>query len=77
MEFDVNDLITKDKKTIENTKSKGAGGRPSLPEEQKKSKKVMSYFTKSEEEALKNIAKSQNLSLSNFVRICAVEKIEK
>jgi hypothetical protein len=77
MEFDVNDLITKDKKTIESVKSKGAGGRPSLPEEQKKSKKVMSYFTKAEEEALKEIARSQNLSLSNFVRICAVEKIGK
>jgi len=77
MEFDVNDLITKDKKTIESRKSKGAGGRPSLPEEQKKSKKVMSYFTKAEEEALKEIARSQNLSLSNFIRICAVEKIGK
>jgi hypothetical protein len=37
----------------------------------------MSYFTKAEEEALKEIARSQNLSLSNFVRICAVEKIGK
>ena len=77
MEFDVNNLITKDKKTIEDAKSKGAGGRPSLPDEEKKSKKVMAYFTESEAEALKNIAKSQNLSLSNFVRICAVEQIGK
>jgi len=77
MEFDINDLIAKDNKTIESTKSKSAGGRPSLPEEQKKSKKVMSYFTKAEEKALKEIAKSQNLSLSNFIRICAVEKIGK
>ncbi len=75
MEFDVNNLITKDKKTIERAKSKGAGGRPSLPDEEKKSKKVMAYFTQSEAEALKELAKSQNLSLSNFVRICAVEKI--
>ena len=77
MEFDVNNLITKDKKTIESAKSKGAGGRPSLPDEEKKSKKVMAYFTQSEAEALKELAKSQNLSLSNFVRICAVEKIER
>jgi len=75
MEFDVNDLITKDKKTIESTKSRGAGGRPSLPPAEKKSKKVMAYFTQSEAEALTEIAKSQNLSLSNFVRISALEKI--
>jgi hypothetical protein len=75
MEFDVNNLITKDKKTIESTKSKGAGGRPSLPDAEKKSKKVMAYFTESEAEALKELAKSQNLSLSNFVRICAVNQI--
>jgi len=77
MEFDVNDLITKDKKTIESAKLKGTGGRPSLPDEEKKSKKVMAYFTQSEAKSLKELAKSQNLSLSNFVRICAVEKIEK
>jgi len=75
MEFDVNDLITKDKKTIESKKSKGIGGRPSLPDEEKKSKKVMAYFTENEAEALKELATSQNLSLSNFVRICAINKI--
>ena len=74
MEFDVNSLITKDKKTIESKKSKKVGGRPSLPDEEKKSKKVMAYFTAKEAEALKELAKEQNLSLSNFVRICAVDR---
>ncbi len=77
MEFDVNSLITKDKKTLNNTKQKGAGGRPPLPAEKKKSKKVMTYFTESEVEMLKELAKSQNLSLSNFVRICAINQLDK
>jgi len=77
MEFDVNNLITKDKKTIGSTKTKKVGGRPSLPDEEKKSKKVMAYFTEKEAEALRELAKKQNLSLSNFVRICAVNQIKK
>ena len=77
MEFDVNSLITQDKKTLNNTKIKSTGGRPPLPIEKKKSKKVMSYFTESELEALKEIANSKNLSLSNFVRICTINQIKK
>lgn len=75
MEFDVNNLITQDKKTLNSIKKKSKGGRPPLPKEERKSQKVMSYFTQSEIEALKELAKNKNLSLSNFVRVCALNKL--
>ena len=73
-EFDVKNLISNDKKTI-SKEDKNVGGRPSLPKDKKKDNKVMSYFTKKEKEQLQKLAESKNLSLSNFVRICALEKI--
>ncbi len=72
MEFDVNNLITKDKKTIEDEK-KGSGGRPPLPKSQKKDKRVMVYFTEAEIEALQKIASERGSSLSNLVRMSAIE----
>ena len=75
-EFDITDLISQDKKTI-SKEDKNVGGRPTLPKNKKKDKKVMSYFTEKEKEQLQELAESKNLSLSNFVRICALEKIEK
>ena len=78
MEFDVNNLITKDKKVIpeKDEKEKEAGGRPPLPKDQKKDKKVMAYFTAKEKEALQALAENQNLSLSNLVRISALSAIK-
>ena len=75
-EFDVENLLSQDKKTI-SKEDKNVGGRPSLPKDKRKDKKVMSYFTKKEKEQLQELAEDKNLSLSNFIRICALEKIEK
>jgi len=75
-EFDVDNLLTKDKKTI-SKEDKKVGGRPLLPKDKKKDKKVMSYFTKKEKEQLQELAEDKNLSLSNFIRVCALEKVAK
>lgn len=75
-EFDVENLLSQDKKTI-SKEDKNVGGRPSLPKDKRKDKKVMSYFTKKEKEQLQELAEDKNLSLSNFIRICALEKIGK
>ena len=72
MEFNVDNLITKDKKTIEDEK-KGSGGRPPLPKAQKKNKRVMVYFTEAEIEALQKVANERGSSLSNLVRMGAIK----
>lgn len=73
--FNINNLITPDKKTIENGggEAKKTGGRPKSKEP--KSQKVMTYFTEKEKKILVELAESRDLSLSNFIRISALEKI--
>lgn len=77
-EFDVNNLISKDTKTIENGggEEKRKGGRPKLALKEKKSKRVMAYFTEDEHEALMNLIKNSGISLSNFVRMSALAKLK-
>ena len=90
MEFDINNLITEDKKKVEDTpaeqgttKKKVAkkvavnkGGRPALPEADKKKNKVMSYYTDAEIELFKAVCEDTGLSLSNFVRRAALKALE-
>ena len=73
MEFDVNSLITKDKKTIKDEPIK-AIGRPPLKE--KKSKKLMAYFTEKEHEKIVSLADESGHSLSNFLRLAMLDKIK-
>ncbi len=74
-EFNINNLISKDTKTIEDGggEEKGKGGRPKLSPGQKKNKRVMAYFTEKEMEALQELAKEKGISLSNFVRMSALK----
>ena len=72
MEFDVDNLITKDKKTIKDEPAK-AIGRPQLKE--KKSKKLMAYFTENEYKVIVDLAEESGHSLSNFLRLAMVEKL--
>ncbi len=94
MEFDINNLITEDKKKVEDeastekiaeraAKKKAAkkapankGGRPALPEADKKKNKVMSYYTDAEIELFKAVCEDTGLSLSNFVRRAALKALE-
>lgn len=46
-------------------------GRPSI--KNKKSEKVMAYFTRDEKELIQKIADSKNLSVSKFVSLCALQ----
>ncbi len=78
-EFDVNNLISKDTKTIENGggEAKSKGGRPKLAPENKKSEKVMAYFTKAEKKVLEELIEGTGVSLSNFIRMSALAKLGK
>jgi len=74
MEFDVDKLITKDKKIIKDDAPK-AIGRPQLKE--KKSKKLMAYFTEKEYKVIVDLAEKSGHSLSNFLRLAMLDKIIK
>jgi len=56
---------------------KGNGGRPTLPKEQKKDKRVMVYLTEIEMKALQEISSERNISLSNLIRINIIALINK
>jgi len=71
--FDINHLITADKKTIEHGggKTKNKGGRPKAKEP--KNKKVMSNFTEKEYLRIKEEAENNGISLANFIRIIVLK----
>jgi len=75
-EFNINNLITKDVKTIENGGGEAPrkGGRPAL--KNKKSEKIMAYFTEEEKQKIQEVADSKNLSISKFVALCTLEIVE-
>jgi len=91
-EFDIDKLITEDKKKVVDTVAPAAktatkkkavkkapvnkGGRPALPEADKKKNKVMSYYTDAEIELFKQVCDDTGLSLSNFVRRAALKALE-
>jgi len=52
------------------------GGRPALPEADKKKNKVMSYYTDREIELFKKVCEDTGLSLSNLVRRSALKTVE-
>ena len=75
-EFDINKLITADKKTIEQggDRSQNKGGRPKVKEP--KNKKVMSNFTEKEYLIIKEEAENSDMSLANFIRISVLQRIK-
>ncbi|MDD5406948.1 MAG: hypothetical protein PHE73_08440 [Sulfurovaceae bacterium] len=73
MEFNVNDLLTKDKKTIEQGGHvQNKGGRPKV--EKVKNKRVTAYFTDEDFALLKQ--KANGLSLAAFISSLVLEHIK-
>lgn len=74
MEFNIDNLISSDKNTIEEKgKLKSKGGRPRINEV--KNKRVMVYFTKKEYDQLFEKSLNQEMSLSNFIRTLSLSNV--
>ena len=75
MEFDINNLITKDKKTIED------GGHTQIPRGRPKSTKpkrdqrIAVYLTSDEMQKLENLAELDDITVSTMVRKLVLKSI--
>lgn len=74
MGFDINDLMSQDKKVIRDVKKGKKQGRPK--KEVTKKNIVTTYLTDDENEKLRDLVEESGMTLAAFVRKIILEKIK-
>lgn len=72
MEFDINQLVTEDTKTVKDNSNMG---RPLKSKKTKQDKRLVVYLTEDEYDKFKFLANQEILSNSNYLRKLILEKI--
>lgn len=74
MGFDINDLMSQDKKVIRNIKKEKKQGRPK--KEVTKKNIVTTYLTDDENEKIRDLVEKSGMTLAAYIRRLILEKIK-